>query len=160
MLCGLKIEISQNRFSGHHEKNLVSSFPWINNDCHMVEILELRIRMVNSLHKLVAKPDSPVFFHIQKWASNPVLRRTFQLQSALENFLYIGNTCYKYVKVSLNVFLYDKKRIGVMGVFKKNLHTKQKCSDSKKCSLCTIVRKFNSNFENRENASKSTCMIF
>ena len=97
-----------------------------------VEMLEIRTRKVSSLKKWVSKPDSSVFFRIRKWASNPVLRRTFQLQSALENFLYIGNTCYKYVKVTLNVFLYDKKRIGVMGVFKKKLHAKQKNPESKK----------------------------
>ena len=94
----------------------------------------------SSLKNWVPEPDSWVFFHIRKWASNPVLRRTFQLQGALENFLYIGNTWYKYLKVSLNVFLYDKKRIEVIGPFKKKWHAKQKNPHpKKKTSLGTTV---------------------
>ena len=89
-------------------------------------------QIVTSLKNRVSEPDSWVFFHIRKWASNPILRRTFQLQGALENFLYIGNTWYKYVKVTLNVFLYDEKKIGVIGPFKKKLHAKQKNPDPKK----------------------------
>ena len=105
---------------------------------HTVERLEHRNRKVNSLKNWVSEPDSLVFFHIRKWASNAVLRRTFQLQSALENFLYIGNTCYKYAKVSLNV-PYDKKGIEVIGAFTKKLYAKQKKTDSKKYSLGTTV---------------------
>ena len=91
------------------------------------------------MKKWVSKLDSSMFFRIRKWASNPVLRRTFQLQSALENFLYIGNTCYKYAKVSLNV-PYDKKGIEVIGAFTKKLYAKQKKQIPKNIPLVPLYQ--------------------
>ena len=64
----------------------------------------------SSLKNWVSEPDSWVFFHIRKWASNPVLRRTFQLPRALKIILSNWNVPHIMVKSSLHIACYSPKR--------------------------------------------------
>ena len=64
-------------------------------------------QIVTSLKNRVSEPDSWVFFHIRKWASNPVLRRTFQLPRALKIILSNWHVPHTKVKVSLHIACYS-----------------------------------------------------